>query len=302
MKCNISKRIRLRKNGLKEDDTGVATTVGTIMALLVFLSLLSLVTQQFVPVWMEDKEAYHMDEVMTQFSYLKGNVDNLVMNDFTDYQLYSTFKLGSEGIPMFASSSPGIMRSRPGSGSFDLEFDINSTEEDESYEFSAGGNISLEVLNRYFESQTIVYEYGAILLEQGNREDSLIRADPAISIDNKGNNSDPSYFLNINLVDIRGERRNIGGTGAAGVTTELLGTFKGTFSSADNETLRSIENTMISLKTHYPSAWENWFANETDLNNDYVKAENNLVTVDLNDIEIKEIRVTVATVEMSMST
>ncbi len=58
------------KRRLNGSEQGVATTVGTIMALLIFLSILSLITQQYVPVWMEDNEAYHMDEVKGQFADL----------------------------------------------------------------------------------------------------------------------------------------------------------------------------------------------------------------------------------------
>ena len=294
MKNKEFKRIRLRRSGLKDDDEGVATTVGTIMALLVFLSLLSLITQQYVPVWMEDKEAYHMDEVMVQFSYLKGNIDNLVMNDFTDYPLYSTFKLGSEGVPLFASSSPGIMRARPGGGEFNLYF--NSSDYDEPLDFSASGNVSLEVMNRYFEEQKIVYEYGAILLEQGGSEDSLVRANPPIDIQNKSG----SYYLNVNLVDIRGEQRNIGGTGSVGVTTELLGTFRSTFQDRNES---QISNTTISLNTYYPSAWKGWLLNETDLKSKEITVSGNRITVDLSRayMDIEEIKVTLATVDMTIS-
>ncbi len=294
MKHKKLRRIRLRRSGLSDDDDGVATTVGTIMALLVFLSLLSLVTQQFVPVWMEDKEAYHMDEVMVQFSYFKGNIDNLVMNDFTDYPLYSNFKLGSEGIPMFASSSPGIIRSRPGGGSFNLYF--NSSDYDDPLDFTASGNISLEVMNRYFEEQKIIYENGAILLEQSGSENSLIRANPPIDIQNKSG----SYFLNINLVDIRGQRRNIGGTGSVGVTTELLGTFRGTF---QNSSESQISNTTISMNTYYPSAWRGWLLNETDLKSKEITTSGNRITVDLSRayMEVEEIKVTLATVDMTLS-
>ena len=41
---------------LKKDRQGVASTVGTIMALLVFLAFMALITNTYVPAWMMDNE------------------------------------------------------------------------------------------------------------------------------------------------------------------------------------------------------------------------------------------------------
>jgi len=59
----LRRRFRPRRQW---DDDGVASTVGTIMALLVFLTFLSLITNQYVPVWMKDSEAGHMGEALGQ--------------------------------------------------------------------------------------------------------------------------------------------------------------------------------------------------------------------------------------------
>jgi|SRR5213596_604928 len=60
---------------LRSDDRGVASTVGTIMALLVFLTFLSVIVNQYVPIWMTDSEASHMNTVLGQFGGFKGEVD-----------------------------------------------------------------------------------------------------------------------------------------------------------------------------------------------------------------------------------
>src|SRR4030067_63250 len=62
---------------LCEDESGVASTVGTIMALLVFLTFLSLIVNQYVPVWMKDTEASHMSGAFGQLGTFKGSVDVL---------------------------------------------------------------------------------------------------------------------------------------------------------------------------------------------------------------------------------
>ncbi|HYM39678.1 MAG TPA: hypothetical protein VEY12_05985, partial [Thermoplasmata archaeon] len=56
------------RRDLRRDERGVASTVGTIMALLVFLTFLSLIVNQYVPVWMKDSEAAHMDSAVGQLA------------------------------------------------------------------------------------------------------------------------------------------------------------------------------------------------------------------------------------------
>src|SRR5437867_8242758 len=64
--------MRLLIRDIRGDEKGVASTVGTIMALLVFLTFLSLIVNQYVPVWMKDSEASHMNGALGQFGGLKG--------------------------------------------------------------------------------------------------------------------------------------------------------------------------------------------------------------------------------------
>jgi len=60
---------------LRSDEAGVASTVGTIMALLVFLTFISLIVNQYVPAWMKDSEASHMNTALGQFGGIKGSID-----------------------------------------------------------------------------------------------------------------------------------------------------------------------------------------------------------------------------------
>src|SRR6266540_4214655 len=72
-----SMRVLIRE--LRSDERGVASTVGTIMALLVFLTFLSLIVNQYVPVWMKDSEAAHMNTALGNFGSLKGAIDLQVL-------------------------------------------------------------------------------------------------------------------------------------------------------------------------------------------------------------------------------
>ncbi|MEF8873447.1 MAG: hypothetical protein V5A88_02115 [Candidatus Thermoplasmatota archaeon] len=285
MSGKIKDRIVKRRRSVDESEEGVATTVGTIMALLVFLSLLSLITQQYVPVWMEDNEAYHMETVKGQFAEMKGGIDSLILNDQLGYPRYSSVRLGAEGIPLFASSSPGVLRLRP---RWDPDQDkgmrVNWTEEGEETILRSTGNLSLQARNRYFEGQTIIYEHGAILLEQDEGE--VMRARPPISIEEIGGD----YRIRLTMVDLVGSERDIGGRGTVGVTTELVSSFRNSYENPGNFSFE--------LTTAYPEAWTRHFENETDAPN--VISNGNTITLDFEGHDVYELDVIRARVEVEL--
>lgn len=283
MKC-----IRTRNRKIQESEEGVATTVGTIMALLIFLSIFSLITQQYVPVWMEDNEAYHMEEVKSQMAQMKGDIDSLILNNYKGYPTYTSIKLGSEGIPMFAEETMGIisLESYWRESSTGMQLSFNHS--DNGYSFSASGNISVDVLNRYFEQQTLVYEYGAIILEQS--DESIVRGSPPISIDEVDNN----YSIQISIIDIIGDDSRHGGAGTVGVTAKLLSRSSSTFSSQVQDKFK------LDIRTEYPNAWRSWFVNKTDLDESNIKTNNNLVKIDIHPDLISELKVVNSKVEVDI--
>lgn len=285
----MKQRIPRRRN-LKDSNDGVATTVGTIMALLVFLSIFSLFTQQFVPVWMEDNEAYHMEEAMMQFFYMKGSVDNLVINRYTDYRMPSTIRLGSDGVPMLVGQTPGVLRVTPRWGGMHLRFDDNATGDIVAREFAGQGNVSLFVPNRYFEEQTIVYEHGAIILEQP--QGAVIRAPPPIKIQEFVENGDQTYTISMNMVDLSSSRRDsIGGAGVVVVTTELWSTTRQSFANP--------EDLVIELETAYPDAWATWFRDSFDID---VVITGNTVAIDFSGQNVSQLSLTRSVINMELST
>jgi len=213
------------KRKMDSSEEGVATTVGTIMALLIFLSILSLITQQYVPVWMEDNEAYHMDEVKGQFADLKSGIDSMVINERTDYPLYSSINLGTAGIPLFAGSSPGRLTFSPRWGGEEKGMSLNFTDGDELVSFSdSTGNISYHAINREFEDQSLIYEQGGIILEQSDGE--IMRAKPHFSIEEI---DDGESEVSITMIHLTGSSRDVAGTSRVGITTELVSTFSHTY-------------------------------------------------------------------------
>src|SRR3989440_1427828 len=114
--------MRLLIRDIRGDERGVASTVGTIMALLVFLTFLSLIVNQYVPVWMKDSEASHMNGALGQFGGIKGAIDLQILaaqaakisgTHYIPVTSSSAVSLGVDGVPIFAASTLGTIQSYP---------------------------------------------------------------------------------------------------------------------------------------------------------------------------------------------
>ncbi len=226
---------RIKKSPRWDDDQGVAATVGTIMSLLVFISLMGIFTNQFVPVWMSDQESTHMSTVIEQFINLKSSIDISISNNpnslIAPSPIFVPIKLSTDGIPVFAGPTAGILTMSPDTMGRRPSFNINYTwvsdvsGSPQTYYLTgdndghAGGNLDLYCPNRYFVEQHIVYEGGAIILNQSDGE--FIIAGPQLAIRNTGTASSPNWTIMMTQVTVEGTNNTIGGTGSKGVVAEL---------------------------------------------------------------------------------
>src|SRR5881296_3213937 len=172
---------------IREDESGVASTVGTIMALLVFLTFISLIVNQYVPVWMKDSEASHMGDALGQFGQFKTSLDLQILvaqeaslrgEAFVPVTSFSSVKLGVDGVPIFAVPTIGDLRASETSSRWNVSFTYlagNATTVPEAY-CGCGGSIRLQVGNRYYIPQNLAYENGAIVRSQ--LDGQIIKGEP----------------------------------------------------------------------------------------------------------------------------
>src|SRR2546427_2618506 len=174
---------------IREDESGVASTVGTIMALLVFLTFISLIVNQYVPAWMKDSEASHMNTALGQFGGIKGSID-LQMLAAEAAQDAGTFHipvttatavgLGVDGVPIFAAATQGKLESNPNNGPFTVNFTYSIQGVRRFVSERAGGAVELDAANRYYLAQRIAYENGAVIRYQ--LDGQFVRVHPTFSI------------------------------------------------------------------------------------------------------------------------
>lgn len=189
------------------------------MALLVFLTFLSLIVNQYVPVWMKDSEAAHMNAALGQFGNVKGAIDLQILGaqmaqnagaPFLPMTTSVAVTLGVEGFPIFSSPTFGAINVNPDVGAWNVTFSYRISGVTTRVWQNASGAIDLNVGNRYYIPQHIVYENGAVIRAQTDGQ--IIRAPSLFLVQKSGSN-----------ITLAFELVNIYGTGGiTGTTTEVV--------------------------------------------------------------------------------
>lgn len=261
---------------LKKDREAVASVVGTIMALLIFLTFMSMFVGTYIPIWMKDNERSHMNTVLNQYGDLKGKVDNLVAYTATvqmyqsmvigtiistqSTKMYQSFDLGSQGVPIFASQTAGVLsflpKNQTDSG---MRIEFNEVGRSGNTTFpadpndSTGGKLSFYAPNRYYVEQWVAYENGGIIIKQNDGQ--TFRAAPTISL-----NWNNGGFINatVTQIDMIGVNQSVYGLGNVGVNVNLEAVDLPTnyFVAQDSGGSRSL---WMNMSTEYGQAYFEYF-------------------------------------------
>ena len=246
------------RRDLRRDERGVASTVGTIMALLVFLTFLSLIVNQYVPVWMKDSEASHMNSAVGQFADIKGAIDFQVLGALMAHNAGAIFipsttstsvTLGVDGVPIFSGPTNGVLSSHPDAGSWNVSFtyciDVNSICTYSAVSQNASGQIDLTVNNRYFTPGDVVYENGAVIRSQPDGQ--VIRAPPIFQASQTPGNLSVAFEL-VNLYQAGS---------SAGTSTQIVDT--NVFGVNQQQYTGLSKDLYINHTSAYGLAWYNFF-------------------------------------------
>jgi hypothetical protein len=202
-------------NRIERDRNAVAAVIGTIMALMVILAFISIITLYWIPAAMEENEDNHMKDVSNQFSEFKETLDDSIRTDFRNISVYSTFKLGSEGMPPLADPTSGRLTHEQ----YDEEFAVEFQDSGENIHENASGHLELAVDNRYFTPQTYIYEQGAILLHQPNG--AIMKTGPQLKV-TKEQGANNELKIELTLISLHSSSsKSVQGTGSETVKTTL---------------------------------------------------------------------------------
>lgn len=225
--------------------------MGTIMSLLVFLTFMGVFTNQFIPVWMGDNESAHMSDAIEQILALKSDIDGLI-TDYADSLIAPTplvipVTLHAQGIPVFAAATSGILSYVPEYTYGRPSLNTSYTSELEPDDGRSGGELRLYCPNRYYVEQSLIYESGAVILNQSDGE--FVLSGIQLSVQDYNNN----LILKMTQVSLQGVNKTIGGVGTKTVHADLM------FASTIEYTSSPAHDVNITIATKHGMAWANYF-------------------------------------------
>lgn len=207
-------------------EKGIAATVGTLFALMIFTTLLSVFTTQYVPVHMKTVEYQHVMYIIEKFSYLRSIIDILVLTQNTNFTSYLSIKLGTDSLPVLSSPTECRIALEPYTGENSSSFAFNLTFYQKGVttptHLVCGGELSFLAPNRYYVAETISLQNGAIIRYNWNAKNSSIVVGPHFIV--KGNKS--SVQIALVLQTIYGYPLSITGKETKGFQITLLGAEK----------------------------------------------------------------------------
>jgi len=241
----------LRK--IKNSDCGVVGIVVAVLLIGLMVSVLSLIQMVYVPKWMEQREAEHMDMVDTQFSQLKFAIDTQSSTGQLYIPIATSITLGSKELPFLMSVRAfGHLKILPGS------YELSITNATNTYTYSFA-NIEYSSTNAYYLDQSFIYEAGAVITSQ--QEGNMISIKPSFYINNVGEDEDIS--INIPNINVIGGKTTGSGYGTTAIQTEYTG--------SNNVYIKDASK--ISIETSYTNSWKiflNWMLKRSLNSSDYL--------------------------------
>ena len=239
-----------------KSESAVSTVVSFVLLLGLFVTVLAVFNAHYIPEWKADAEKAHMDDVYDDMSQLKARADMLSLssrlatslNEDITVSLSIPIKMGGGDIPIVGpTKSSGVLSVNDSIYKVDITGRniTNSMDDLITSDPYTTGNIRYTSNNGYYIDQTFTYENGAVIVSQ--RERSLMKLDPSISIKNQSGN----LLVDLTLMEIAGDRVVITSNGLEEIKL-TSNDWVEEFTPTKNE---SLTNLTISMNTSYPSAW-----------------------------------------------
>jgi hypothetical protein len=231
---NMSKSNKKQNNFINNDDA-VAGIVVSILVVGLVLSVIYVVQIVYVPNWMQEKEAEHIDEVADQFSMMKFAIDTQSLTE-REIPVSTSITLGSKELPFLSSNRAfGFLRIDAESCSLDV------TNDSSTFTYPLGC-VKYSSKNAYYLDRSYVYEAGAIISSQA--KGSIISVIPYFYADYDNVSELDITFNTVKLTPV-GDKTSVSGFGTYPIQTQY----------SSHEDLIIPEVSMINITSLYPKGW-----------------------------------------------
>ena len=245
-----------------DSNDGVAGVLVALLMVGLIISSIAFVQMVYVPKWMKEKEAEHMDLVATQFSQIKFSIDTLSLLEKKYSPISAPLTLGTKELPILTSTRAyGDVEIL--SDEFKISIDHNGYAN--SINYSIGG-IKYTSRNAYYLNQIYTFEAGAVILAQDNGE--VVYSKPSYYITN-------GHDLLFELTRIKGD---IGKNVATG-----YGTYPIQMEFSDSQEIGFSDVSKITIINSHVKAWFKYFS---DMFSGYSSLDSIVFTANGDGIEI----------------
>ena len=241
----VGRRYR-RSRQLRSKSRAVVSVVGTLLAMLVFLSLFGVFINEWLPLWMTDNEAQFTAQTQSSLAELKSNMDLQIALGAPP--VYATpFTMASSGVPVLAQPTAGVLNFVPASpGVFaNVSMTPGPGGANTFFQNVSLGTLTMSLPNRYYSPQLFEFENDAVIQSQTSTQ-QLVMYPPGLSLNVSGN----QVGVTMVLVQMLGNATQAVSTGTQEVYSHFL--FNQTFSSTVASPTLSAK---LFLGTHFPCAW-----------------------------------------------
>ncbi|MFO7678347.1 MAG: hypothetical protein R6V50_08215 [Thermoplasmatota archaeon] len=256
---------------LRNSDEAVVGIVVTVLLIGLALSVVIMINTAFVPQWLEEAEAAHMEEVSSQFSQLKYATDlQATLRQRT--AISSSIRLGISNLPILSSGKTfGSL------GISENECDISIEHETGFLNFTVG-NIKFSSGNSYFVRQDYILESGALIVAQ--HPNSMLMGKPLFL----AGYAEPPFDGRITFTVINTttslDKSFVSGHSTYPIHTEFI----------TSDPYPNLNLSKITVISDYPNAWQAVFEStlkrsDNPYNADLVSVSGNMVLVDFNEYE-----------------
>ncbi len=280
----------MRKVKPIKEEKGIAATIGTLFALMIFTTLLSMFTAQYIPAHMKTVEYQHDMYILEKFSDIRSMIDMLILTENTNFTSYFAIKLGTDSVPVFSSPTLGRISMNPYTGENSSSFALNLTFYQRGLTtptyLICGGEFSFLAPNRYYVAETISLQNGAIIRYNWNAKNASLIVGPHFIV--KGNKTDVQ--ISIILQTIYGPPQSITGIETKGFQITLIGV---------EETVAYIDenNRNVTIKIHedqdknyissaYIDALLDWMESKARPYSNYVRGSDYITIQNVTSMEI----------------
>jgi len=224
------------KRRIKDSKDGVVGIVTAFLIVGLIVAVVSVIQTVYIPKWMEQQEADHMEEVGNQFAQLKYAIGQHILAKEAGIPISTSITLGSKELPFLMSSRAfGSVSIIPDQCNITIK-NVSGT----NVFSSLVGIIIYSSANAYYLDQDYIYEAGAVIINQEQGNTMAIKPNFIVS-----NEESISISFTITNISVVAGKSSIAGYGTYPIQTE--------FADYDNSLIQNISK--ITIDTRYQNAW-----------------------------------------------